>query len=86
MSALFHGTLDEVITLADKDFFFLLLFLIASSGCGSWVRLDTGLFHPIEELVGDFSQRVPGQIHRIIFVLVELHKLHDVCLGFLSVF
>ena len=87
LSALCHGTLDEVLSLAGEElFFFLLLFLIASSGCGSWVSLDRVRFHPIEELVGDFSQRVPGQIHRIIFVLVELHKLHDVCLGFLSVF
>ena len=85
LSALSHGTLDEVLSLAEEElFFFLLLFLNANSVCSRCIRLDTVLFHPIEELVGDFPQRLPGQILRIIFELVEWHKLHDVCLGILS--
>ena len=82
LSALCHGTLDEVLSLADEElFFFLVLTPIASSSCGSCIWLNTVLFHPTEELAGDFSQSLPGQIHRIIFELVEWHKLHDVRFG-----
>ena len=85
LSALCHGTLDEVLSLAGEElFFFLLLFLIASSGCSTCLWLDTVLLHPIDELVGDFFQHLPLKINRIIFVFVECHKLHDVCLGILS--